>query len=171
MHLLRAVNVGGARLPMADLRDLAEGLGATDVSTYIASGNLLCTPPGDPAAFDRALERAVEERFGFFREVVSRSPVELRDALAAHPFEVVEPKLSHVYFLLDAPTPDAVAAFEDADWGGDEVRVVGRELHVRYAEGVAGSRLTPARILRALGHHGTGRNVATVQKLVDLAEA
>ena len=72
IHLLRAVNVGGAKLPMADLRALATSLGATDVSTYIASGNLICEPPGDPAEFDRALEAAVDEQFGFFREVISQ---------------------------------------------------------------------------------------------------
>lgn len=171
VHLLRAVNVGGATLPMAELRALATKLGASRVSTYIASGNLLCDPPGAPADFDRALEQAVQERFGFFREVVSRSVDELREALAAHPFEVVEPRLSHVYFLLEAPTPDAVEAFERADWRGDEVRVLGRDLHVRYAAGVAGTALTPARIKKALGHHGTGRNLSTVARLVDLASA
>jgi uncharacterized protein (DUF1697 family) len=170
VHLLRAVNVGGAKLPMAELREVAEELGATDVSTYIASGNLLCEPPGKPADFDRALEQAVEERFGFFREVVSRSVDELQQALDDHPFEVVEPKLSHVYFLLDTPTTAAVKAFEADDWG-EQVKVVGRDLHVRYTDGVAGTRLTPARIKKALGHHGTGRNVQTIAKLVELASA
>jgi uncharacterized protein (DUF1697 family) len=171
IHLLRAVNVGGAKLPMAELRDLATELGATDVSTYIASGNLLCEPPGDPADFDRALERSVEERFGFFREVVSRSVEEVRQALDDHPFEVEVPKFCHVYFLLDAPEAAAVEAFEAADWGGDQVRVLGRDLHIRYADGVAGTRLTPSRIKKALGHHGTGRNLLTVAKLVELASA
>ncbi len=46
VHLLRAVNVGGATLPMAELRELAADLGASDVRTHIASGNLLCTPTG-----------------------------------------------------------------------------------------------------------------------------
>ena len=170
IHLLRAVNVGGATLPMAELRALATELGAADVSTYIASGNLLCTPTGDASTFDRALEAAVERRFGFFREVVSRSVEELRAALAAHPFDVVEPKLSHVYFLLAEPAPEAAAAFASADWGADEVRVLGRDLHIRYADGVAGSRLTPARIKRSLGQVGTGRNIATVDKLIQLAE-
>ena len=71
---LRAVNVGGATLPMARLKAIATDLGATDVSTYIASGNLLCTPPGKPADFDRALEQAIEAEFGFFREAISRTP-------------------------------------------------------------------------------------------------
>lgn len=164
---MRAVNVGGARLPMAELRGLATELGASKVSTHLASGNLLCTPPGDPAAFDRALERAIEQRYGFFREVISRSGDELRAALDAHPFDVVEPKWSHVYFLLDAPSAEAAAAFEAADWGADEVAVRGRDLHIRYGDGVAGSRLTPARIARGLGHAGTGRNVTTVAALLE----
>ena len=71
--LLRAVNVGGAKLPMARLREIAENLGASNVSTYIASGNLLCDV-AEPDGFDRALEQAIEDEFGFFREVISRSP-------------------------------------------------------------------------------------------------
>lgn len=82
--LIRAVNVGGAK-PMVDLRSIAEHLGATRVSTYIASGNLLCVPPADPDAFDRQLERAIQERFGFFREVISRTPDELVAAVDAVP--------------------------------------------------------------------------------------
>ena len=40
--LLRAVNVGGTgKLPMAELRALAEGLGFARVRTLLASGNLL----------------------------------------------------------------------------------------------------------------------------------
>ena len=59
--LLRAVNVGGAKLPMADLRAIAGDLGATAVETYIASGNLVCTLPARTRfdAFDRALESAI----------------------------------------------------------------------------------------------------------------
>jgi uncharacterized protein (DUF1697 family) len=44
VFLFRAINVGGtAKLPMAELRELATELGATGVSTYIASGNLFAT--------------------------------------------------------------------------------------------------------------------------------
>ncbi|HQR25410.1 MAG TPA: DUF1697 domain-containing protein [Nocardioides sp.] len=167
--MLRAVNVGGATLPMADLREIAEDLGATQVRTYIASGNLLCRPPGDPADFDRALEAAVQVRFGFHRECISRTVEELQSALEAHPFEVVEPRLSHLYFLLAEPTEAAVDALAAQDWGGDEVAVIGRDLHIRYATGVAGSRLTAPRIAKALGVQGTGRNIATVRKLIELA--
>ncbi|BCY08546.1 DUF1697 domain-containing protein [Actinoplanes sp. L3-i22] len=42
--LLRGINVGGKnKVPMADLRNFLEGLGFLDVSTYIASGNVVLT--------------------------------------------------------------------------------------------------------------------------------
>ncbi len=166
--LLRAVNVGGAKLPMAELREVATGLGATNVSTFIASGNLLCDVD-EPEAFDRALEEAIQERFGFFREAISRAPQELRDALAAHPFETSERKFNHVYFLLRPPTAEQTQALLDRGLP-DQLAVVGRDLHIRYADGVAGSKLTPALIAKTLGSHGTGRNLNTVEKLIALAD-
>ena len=166
--LLRAVNVGGAQLPMAELRALAAGLGATDVSTFIASGNLICRPPGDAAAFDRALEAAIQERFGFFREAISRSPEELRDALAAHPFEVITPRYSYVSFLLRAPAPEAVAAARAHETFDDVWDVIGREMHIRYAGGAGRPQMKDAAIMRTLGVPGTARNLNTVRKLVDL---
>ncbi len=169
VQLIRAVNVGGAKLPMADLRAIATELGATDVSTYIASGNLLCTPPGDAAAFDRALERAIEERFGYVREVISRTPAELRAALDAHPFEIIEPKYSYVTFLLTAPTPDAVAKARTFATGDDRWEVIGREMHIRYAGGAGRPQMKDASIGRALGVPGTARNLNTVAKLIELA--
>jgi len=165
--LLRAVNVGGATLPMSDLRNLAERLGATDVSTYIASGNLLCTPPGDSDLFDRALEVAIQEKFGYFREVVSRTPDELQTALTAYPFSRAEPKWCHIYLLSAAPTPEAAAALQAKS--PEDVSVIGNDLHIRYRDGVAASKLTTKLIHQTLGVVGTGRNLATVEKLVALA--
>jgi uncharacterized protein (DUF1697 family) len=167
--LMRAVNVGGAKLPMADLRELAAGLGATEVSTFIASGNLICVPPGEPSAFDRALERAVEERFGFFREAISRTPQELAAALAGFPFERTTPKFSYLHVLLAAPTPEAAAAFNATDFGADRAQVIGDVAYLSYAEGAGASKLTAAVLARRLGVQGTARNLDTVAKLVELA--
>ncbi|MEE4024918.1 DUF1697 domain-containing protein [Gordonia sp. PKS22-38] len=168
--LIRAVNVGGAKLPMADLREMAAELGATDISTYIASGNLICEPTGDPDDFDRALEKSITDRFGFEREVISRSRDDLVKALAAHPFDVVDAKYSYIYCLTGTPATDKVAAFSERAFGDDVFRVIGDDLHIRYAEGAGVSKLTAPVIAKGLGVQGTGRNLKTVQKLIDLAE-
>lgn len=168
--LLRAVNVGGtAKLPMADLKAIATDLGATEPRTYIASGNLVADVPGDGSAFDRALERSIEERFGFFRDVISRSPEQVRAALDAHPFEVVEPKYSYIAFLLAEPTLDAIAKAETYETHDDRWQVVGSEMHIRYAHGAGRPEMKSEAIGRALGVPGTARNLNTVRKLLELA--
>ena len=168
--LIRAVNVGGtAKLPMAELREVAQSLGASEVSTYIASGNLFCVPPGDPADFDRALESEIEARYGFFREVISRSVDELRAAVDAHPFEVVDEKLNYLYPLTG--TPDAAKAkdLEAKSFDDTRIAIIGNDLHILYGVGAAASKLTPSLIARTLGVTGTGRNWRTVGKLIELA--
>lgn len=169
--LLRAVNVGGAKVPMAELREIAAELGATDVSTYIASGNLIADVPGTAADFDRALEKAIEERFGFFRDVMSRTPEQVRKALDAHPFEITEPKYSYVSFLTAEPTAAAIAKAETYETGDDQWQVIGTELHIRYANGAGRPEMKADSIGRALGVPGTARNLNTVRKLLELANA
>ena len=57
--LLRAVNVGGRKLPMAELRALCAELGWEDVATYIQSGNVVFAAGGKAAAIEAALEDAI----------------------------------------------------------------------------------------------------------------
>lgn len=167
--MIRAVNVGGAKLPMAELREMAADLGATDVETYIASGNLICAPTGRAADFDRALEAAIQQRYGYFREVISRTPAQLQTALDAHPFAVVEPKYSYLYCLVAKPDAKAVKDFESSRFGDDEFRVIGDNLHIRYHDGAGRSDLTARAVAKGLGVEGTGRNLVTVRKLIEMA--
>jgi len=167
--LLRAVNVGGASLPMADLRGLMTDLGATDVQTYIQSGNAVCVPPADSADFDRALERAIEAKFVFFREAISRTPEDLKAALDAHPFDVIEPRYSYVAFMSESPTAEAIAKARTYETGDDRWEIVGRDWHIRFAHGAGRADMKVASIGRALNVPATARNLNTVRKLIDLA--
>ena len=72
--LLRGINVGGKTLiRMADLRTCVEALGLDEVSTFIASGNVLFeTTRRDPGKLETEIERAVEREFGLPVRVVVR---------------------------------------------------------------------------------------------------
>ncbi len=172
---IRAINVGGtAKLPMADLRAIATDLGAGDPQTYIQSGNLVCTPPGDADAdadaFDRALEAAIEAQFGFFREVISRSAGELRTARAAHPFDVIEAKSSFITLLAQSPAVEAVTKAQSFECGDDRWQVIGRDLHQRYANGAGQPQMPAVKIGKTLGVPGTARNLNTIDKLLAMAQ-
>jgi uncharacterized protein (DUF1697 family) len=63
--LLRGINVGGKTLvKMADLKTCVEAIGYDNVSTFIASGNVLFeSGERDAAKLQAKVERAIEKRF------------------------------------------------------------------------------------------------------------
>lgn len=172
--LLRAINVGGHnKVPMARLRELFELAGATRVSTYIASGNLLCVPPPrfeaiEVDAYCREVQDAIAREFSVVTTAIPRTLSELVAARRAFPFDAHDNKLCAISFLESTPSRPAVAKLAEQDFGGDTCAVIGRELHLHYAAAVNGSTMTPAKLTRILGTPGTARNLGTVDKLVEL---
>ena len=78
--LIRAVNVGGRQLKMADLMRIAEELKLGTPRTYIASGNLVFTSNKSEGALKPALEKAVGDHWGVTVDVLIRTAGEM-----AHP--------------------------------------------------------------------------------------
>lgn len=69
--LLRGINVGGKNnVPMAGLIKLLEELGYSNVSTYLASGNVVLQSEKPVAAIQAQIETALPERFSLDRELV-----------------------------------------------------------------------------------------------------
>ncbi|MFO0681383.1 MAG: DUF1697 domain-containing protein [Sandaracinus sp.] len=170
--LLRAVNVGRTgKLPMEALRARAEEIGATNVSTFIASGNLLCDTRKTPAAFARALEAALLAQDGLDTLVVTRTPEEIAHVAAHHAFaDRAEPgPCLHVAFLDAAPAPKSIEKIDPSRSPGDEVALRGRELHLFLPNGAGPSKLDMKYLERCLGVRGTMRNQRTVVKLAALA--
>ncbi|WP_153505825.1 DUF1697 domain-containing protein [Cumulibacter manganitolerans] len=169
--LLRGINVGGNRkVPMAELRELAESLGLEDVSTYIASGNLLFSSSKTESALTDQLHEALESRFGFAVDVVVVSHAHLQKALAGCPFDG-DPKQVIVTFLsapYDAATRAALqqiaADGERVDFGPSGAKW----LYVDFAGGLARSKLATKLASVAKDGYATTRNIRTVEKLVEL---
>jgi len=72
--LLRAVNVGGRQLAMADLKRIAGELGLDNPTTYIASGNLLFASRKSERELKKALETAIENHMGKPVGVICHGP-------------------------------------------------------------------------------------------------
>ena len=84
--LLRGINVGGKSIVrMADLKECVEALGYDDVSTFIASGNVLFESAKDAAKLESELERKLEQRFGLPIAVVVLSRATLARVVKAIP--------------------------------------------------------------------------------------
>lgn len=172
--LLRAVNVGGRKLPMADLRALCAELGWQDVATYIQSGNLVFTANGKPDALEKKLEDAVARRFGFDSPVIVRTAKDWAQYPAGNPFPKAAADEPNRLMLLLSKRPPAAGAEEAIQAravAGERVERAGDALWFYYPDGAGTSKLTPSLIDRAIGSPGTARNYRTVATLLELLRA
>ncbi|MEO6571376.1 MAG: DUF1697 domain-containing protein [Ilumatobacteraceae bacterium] len=169
--LLRGINVGGAnRLPMAELRGSVESIGATEVATYIQSGNLVLTDDRSEGELIDALHDTILERHGLDLAVVVRSADEMVRIAAQHPEadRHIDHKFVYVTFLDRAPTEQAIAELDPDAHLPDRWTIDGRELFVVYPLGSGRSKLTIERFERAWGVTATARNMNTVRKLAGM---
>ncbi|WP_395639059.1 DUF1697 domain-containing protein [Pseudolysinimonas sp.] len=98
--LLRGVNVGGVTVKMADLAEVVRGLGYDDVTTVLASGNVLFTTPDAAATAKQRLEAALRERFGYEAWVHVLTHDAVRAIAEAYPFERSADRHAYVVFIL-----------------------------------------------------------------------
>jgi uncharacterized protein (DUF1697 family) len=168
---LRAVNLGRRRVPMPRLVAVCEGLGYADVWTWINSGNAVFDASGSRAAVERAMERALEDEFGFECTTFVRTPAELRKSLDATPFPVDDGDTHFVTFLKKAPTAAQRKALEGLSGDFDTLVVVGPDVHWRMRGRSIQSALKGKDWERILGPlSSTSRNVTMLRKLVAKAE-
>lgn len=160
--LLRAVNVGGTgKIPMADLRALADRLGLANAHTYIASGNLIFSSDESEDALRTLIAAAIEREWGTPVGVLIRSAAALAALAARNPWPD-RPGNRVMALFTDAPP-----SLEGVRHQASEVLALGsREIFIAYPDGAGTSKLVvPA------AKTGTARNMNTVAKLAQLAAA
>jgi len=111
--LVRGINVGGKNLvSMADLADAFRDAGHGEVTTHGQSGNVLFeSGRRSGPALERALEGALEDRFGMPLLVVVRSRAELAETVDAAPSDFGSDRYrSDCFFLKHPLTADDVLA-------------------------------------------------------------
>ena len=125
--LLRGINVGGRhKVPMAALRNTLQGMGFSDVASYIASGNVLLRSPDDAATVKARIEHALSSHFDLDDDTIQAHVVsreELRTVIADKPAgfgEQPEKYHSDAIFLIGVDATDTIAIFDPRD-GVDRV--------------------------------------------------
>ena len=168
--LLRAVNVGGRNsAPMARVRAAVATTGATDVRTYVQSGNVVFSSSSrTEARVVDAVETALAAELGFAVPVVVRSAAAMQRVVADNPLlgDDRDEARCYVLFLADEPTLEPGVQSVD----GEEYALIGRELYVHLPNGLGRSKLLTTTLSeRRLGVTATTRNWRTVTTLAAMA--
>ena len=175
--LIRGINVGGKnKVSMTRLKERLEELGFSNVSTFIASGNVILTSDQRANAIKAQIEKALPESFKLDRELV-RVLVLTRDQLQAmvknRPKgfgDRPEKYHSDAIFLMGIDSAEAMQVFDpkegvDQVWAGDGVI---------YSQRLSALR-TKSHLSRIVGTPAyqsmTVRNWNTTTKLLEIMKA
>ena len=164
---LRAINVGGHVVKMADLRAIFESLRFGNVETFIASGNVLFDAPrDDSAALESLIEERLQKELGYAVSTFLRTPAELTAAIAT-PFATLDDGAHALWvgFVKSAPAADATSRLLALASDVEGFHIAGREVYWRRGVKASESKLTGAHLERALAGPSTFRNITTVRRL------
>jgi uncharacterized protein (DUF1697 family) len=165
--LLRGVNVGGAaKLPMADLRRIAEACGFTDVRTYVQSGNVVFRTSASAAKAAKALREALAAGTNVDPALALRTPAQLAAVVDDCPFD--DTAHVHVTFLVEGASPRALTVERDR-FAPEQAAAHGREVYLYLPDGIGRSKLAAVLARGTAGAEGTTRNWRTVTTLLGLA--
>lgn len=174
--LLRGINVGGKnKLPMTELKKCLENLGFSDVSTYIASGNVILRSNKNPKEIQSLIEEALPLTFTLDSDlikVLALSHDQLKAIIDNKPKSFGDhPEKYHsdAIFLMGVHVDQAMAVFKPRDgvdkvWPGDGV-IYSQRLSAERTK----SRLS-AIMLSPLYKSMTIRSWNTTTKLLRLLE-
>lgn len=162
--LLGGINVGGHRVTKDRLRDVVAGLGHGNVSTFIASGNVLFDAPAgaDDVELATAIAAALAEALGYAVPTYVRSAEEIRAIAELRPFGEIADGTTHMVAFCTRPLDPSVAVDHPS---GDLWRVHGRELHWFVPGLLSSSAITLPKMVKALGQPATTRNHTMLRKL------
>lgn len=131
--------------------------------TVIQSGNLVVESTRNPAD---AIGALIERNFGFRPATLALRCSDFSKAAAACPFVDDSGKAIHFWFCVQKPKPDE-AALQRYCAESERYRLIGKVLYLHAPEGIGRSRLA-ANMETSLGVAATGRNLNTVNALLDL---
>jgi uncharacterized protein (DUF1697 family) len=168
---LRAINVGGHTVTMADLKRPFERIGFDDVETFIASGNVMfSTTRRSTARLEKQIEDALRAALGYDVATFVRTDHEVAAVARYRPFPDAAMRsaqslnVGFVALPIDAPTRSKLMALTTDI---DTFHVDGREIYWMCRKRQSESKISNVALERALKIRSTFRGLNTVVRLAE----
>lgn len=166
---LRAINVGGHTVTMADLRRHFAALDLEAVETFIASGNVVFRSSArNPAALERRIENHLGAVLGYEVKTFLRTEAELAAIARYEPFTAAQRRAAgslNVGFLSAPLTNSARKTLMGLKTAIDDFHLHGRELYWLCRKRQSESTFSNVQFERTVQVRTTFRGVNTVARL------
>jgi uncharacterized protein (DUF1697 family) len=169
--LLRGINLGNRRIKSDPLRALFEAMKFANVSTFIASGNVIFDSPSrDVAKLEKSIEGFLEQKLGYEVDTFVRTRDEIATVVAFRPFpraDMEAPESTvHVGFWKEPPSAAQARGLLACRTDVDEFCVEGREFYWLCRIKNHESKVWTSPQMRALKlPTSTARNLTSLRKL------
>jgi uncharacterized protein (DUF1697 family) len=174
LSLLRGINVGGRKVPMADLRLLYAELGFKNITTYIQSGNVISESKTAGFALEKKIEKKLKGKFGFDVSVITRTKEELNAIIKNNPFikekNIALEKL-YVIFLNEIPDPVLKKNLIESDLGPERFVIIDKTIYLYCPVGYGEAKLNNNFFEKKLKVIATTRNWKTTNILLDMMKS
>jgi uncharacterized protein (DUF1697 family) len=107
---LRGINVGGIKVPMADLRECLKQLGLNEVKTFLQTGNVLFESTLSVTKLKPLIEAALSQKFNYDANVLIYPADSLKVVISKCPFAPEEGVHRYVIFCADQKTVNELKA-------------------------------------------------------------
>jgi uncharacterized protein (DUF1697 family) len=179
LALFRGINVSGKKIiKMEELRQLIEGVGYSNVKTYIQSGNVIFDSTSQSKVkLAASIEALIEGHYGFDVTVFILDLTDVTRAVDNNPFvsqrepEGPGSKKLYVTFLSEKPSPEKMEVLRQAPIGHDLIEVVDNVLYFKLNTKASESKLSNSLIESKLKVRATTRNWNTTLKLLTMLQS
>ncbi len=173
ISLLRGINVGGHKIiKMADLKNLYENLGFTNIETYIQSGNVIFhSDLENTNEIKENIEIKIKETYNFDVSVIMIMLEELKEISNNNPFlkeENIDIKNLYVAFTNENININSnIIKKEDFV---DKFVIDKKVIYIFYPNGAGKAKLNNDFFEKKLKTIATSRNLNTIEKLIAMGE-
>jgi len=165
---LRGVNVNGTSMKMADVRDVFESAGLSEVSSVLASGNILFSSEKSVNELKISLERAMSDHFKYDAFMFIKTKDEVKQILQDVPFQ--NDSSSHVYAFIGEDGIDKMLDDEFSKVKASETEKAKVVNHHFYWQNSKGNTVKSdfGKILgnKRYKHLVTSHNINTIEKIL-----
>lgn len=166
---LRGINIGGkTALPMGELISIFQSFDVENVQTYIRSGNVVFQSKNKlESCFSEKISKAIENYKNFRPTAFILSSTKLNKAIKANPFNDINGKYIHFYFIKEEPENNDFNQLHAVKSPTEDFRCIGSVFYLHTPDGFENSKIA-RKVEKIINLPMTARNLNTVSKVQEL---
>ena len=166
---LRGVNVKGTAMKMAEVIEVFKNTGVKNVSSVLATGNILFDSEENPEKLKAILEKSLSDYFNYEAFLFIKTEEEIKQILVTSPFEKAEN--FHIYSFICENSNENILLEEFKKMNhqkGEEAKIINQNFYWKIVKG----NTLESEFGKVLGKKAfkdilTSRNINTIEKIVN----